>query len=71
MPEKNRLYFVYNKKGKMQNLYKPSKRKNNIFLRGCKMRLKLVNFHIYTINIEDIKCKKMPLHFHGTNIKII
>jgi hypothetical protein len=33
------------------------------------MRLKLVNFQIYTISIEDIKCEKMPLHFHGNNIK--
>jgi hypothetical protein len=35
------------------------------------MRLKFVNFHIYTISREDIKCKKMSLHYHGNNIKTI
>jgi hypothetical protein len=58
------------RKEKLKTCTNPVKEKQ-YFLRGCKMRIKLVKFHIYTISIEDIKCKKMQLHFHGNNIKTI
>jgi hypothetical protein len=58
------------RKEKFKTFTNPVKEKQ-YFLERLQMRLKLVNFHLYTISIEDIKLKKMPLHFHGNNIKTI